>query len=251
MKTIGHIQTDIGNASLANRPEPLAVGGVSPIDLMRVEPRYRFTDDATPVMDNRASGVSGDRPPVVTNPIADRDVEWETSFDVNLSGVFGDPDGDPITYVAVSSDTTVSDTSLVGAAVLRVTAKDKRGASTITVTVTANGKTAVNQFVATTTLPETISVDDPYSPVNPNNPLVGMSGNYELVNGEYVQTTSTVASHTVYTGKVRVDGSDVWEYIDTATYNAFGPIATYGGSTIAGGQDIVGTMSDGVVITAV
>ena len=66
VQTIGHIRTDIGNMSLANRPEPFGIGGVSPIDSLVVEPRYRFTDDATIYMANRQSGPT---PPAIDEVI--------------------------------------------------------------------------------------------------------------------------------------------------------------------------------------
>ena len=83
--------------------------------------------------------------PVPVGSIADRTVDAGQSFTVDASSHFRDPDGDPLTYAAESSDEGVATAGAAGSQV-RVSAV---GPGTATVTVTASdpgGRTAAQSF---------------------------------------------------------------------------------------------------------
>ena len=101
--------------------------------------------------------VHPNRPPVVTEVIPPQNVTAGGALRVDASALFSDPDGDPLAYLAETSDTTVlaalvaGDTVTVaalaaGAATVTISATDPEGLSaslTVSVTVTAGAARSV------------------------------------------------------------------------------------------------------------
>ena len=94
--------------------------------------------------------VSANKAPEVVSPIADQVLsESDDSVSISLAGVFSDPDGDPLSYSAVSSNPAVAVVSLSGST-LQVTAAEA-GVAQITVSA-SDGKadgTASDSFSLT------------------------------------------------------------------------------------------------------
>ncbi len=96
-------------------------------------------------------------PPTVVNPISDKEYpERFNSATVNLSGVFDDPDGDPLNYSANSSDATIVTVSVEGG-VLTITEAGGQGQATVTVTATDPSNAEVSDNFLVTV----VNVNDP------------------------------------------------------------------------------------------
>ena len=78
--------------------------------------------------------VEPNRPPAASGSLPAQNMTVGESVQVNVASFFTDPDGDPLTYAAASSNTAVANVSLSGS-VLTVSAV---AAGTVTVTVTAS-----------------------------------------------------------------------------------------------------------------
>ena len=88
------------------------------------------------------------RPPLVMQSIPAQVVGVGQSEDLDLAPLFSDPDGDPLTYTAVSADSSVALVSVVASSVSVVAVA--KGETTITVTATDTEDLAVTQdFVVT------------------------------------------------------------------------------------------------------
>ncbi|WP_421763536.1 cadherin domain-containing protein [Ekhidna sp.] len=87
---------------------------------------------------------------IVSNPITDQDLdEGFASFEIDLSGVFTDQDGDALTYEVSSSDETIVTVSNSGA-ILTMTEVGNFGPSTVTVTADdGSGITTSDEFIVT------------------------------------------------------------------------------------------------------
>ena len=72
------------------------------------------------------------RAPIVANAVADYTSTDEGTPDIDLNNVFSDPDGDPLTFSAMSSDTAVATVSVSGGSLMISTLAS--GTTTITVT---------------------------------------------------------------------------------------------------------------------
>lgn len=88
------------------------------------------------------------RPPFVMGPIPARLLEVGHTEDLDMAPSFSDPDGDSLTYTAVSADRSVAWASVVGNAVSVLAVA--KGETTITVTATdTEGLTVAQDFVVT------------------------------------------------------------------------------------------------------
>ncbi|MDT8432316.1 MAG: tandem-95 repeat protein [Bacteroidales bacterium] len=109
------------------------------------------SDASTSVSDIFTVAVSNvNDPPIVLSPVGPKEYpEGFNTTPINLSGVFSDPDGDPLTYSATSSDTDVVTVS-VASAVLTITEAGTLGQSTVEVTASdGNGGSVNTSFVVT------------------------------------------------------------------------------------------------------
>ena len=88
------------------------------------------------------------RAPEAADPIPDFELAAGDTVTVDLSGYFSDPDGDPLTFAAGSSDATVASVSVSG--VILSVAAAARGTATITVTASDPGGLVAEQGFAAT-----------------------------------------------------------------------------------------------------
>ena len=88
------------------------------------------------------------RGPVVSAPISDAELHIGDTVEVDLSGHFTDPDGDELSYTAISSDDEVATASASGAALS--VAGVGQGAASVTVAATDPGGLSVEQSFAVT-----------------------------------------------------------------------------------------------------
>ena len=88
------------------------------------------------------------RPPLVLESIPAQVVDVGRTEDLDMAPLFSDPDGDSLTYTAVSADRSVAWASVVGSSVSVLAVA--KGATTITVTATdTEGMTATQDFAVT------------------------------------------------------------------------------------------------------
>ena len=111
---------------------------------------YFAFNDGEEIVSTTVNGaiIVGNRSPDVDAPIDDRTLNYDGSADIDLEGAFSDPDGDELTYEAVSGNSSVVSTSVNGGT-LTVSAEDA-GSTTVTVTARdADGEEAVDEFSVT------------------------------------------------------------------------------------------------------
>ena len=96
---------------------------------------------------------SADEPPTIASPIADVSVDQGTlGHDIDLSGVFTDPDNDNASItkaVTANSNIDLVDTQIVGDTLSLIFSTDMFGTAEITVTGTSNGKMVEDTFSVT------------------------------------------------------------------------------------------------------
>lgn len=88
------------------------------------------------------------RAPEVSDPIPDAEAHVGETVDVELSGHFGDPDGDDLSHAATSSDEGVATVSVSGATL--TVAGVNQGTAAITVTATDPGSLSVEDVFEVT-----------------------------------------------------------------------------------------------------
>ena len=110
-------------------------------------------------------------PPVATGSLSPLSLRInDTEGPIDITSEFEDPDGDPLTYKAESSDPNVAD-AVVPNGMLTVTAGNIRGTATIKVTVTDDqGETAELSFVVTVSEAYTLTARDSGDPMLPDPP---------------------------------------------------------------------------------
>ena len=191
-----------------------------------------------------ATVVSGNRAPVAVGTIPDAGLAVGEEFTAPVVQFFSDPDGDELTYAAVSGDTMVVTASMAGSLItvvgvgagettITVTATDPEGLSA---TQTANFTvTAVNQApVLTDTIPhQDLGVGDTLT--------LDVSTNFADPDGDSLAFTVTSDDTTVAT--VSVDGSMV-------TVVGVGPGAAFVGVTATdpGGLSVTQAFAATVVL---
>ena len=109
--------------------------------------------------------VAANQRPIAVGILPDRTLKPGAAPEpVDLSGAFSDPDGDPLSYAAMSSaPAVVTATTLTGAAVVTLTAAGE-GTATVVVTATdPGGLDATQSFAVTVRVPAPFT-DDPIRP---------------------------------------------------------------------------------------
>ena len=109
---------------------------------------FAVSVEPEPEEDPPPDGDSPTGPPTVFSPLEDISLEGPERREMDLSGVFQDPEGDELTFTAASSNAAVA-TMWVDGSTLTVVGT---GAGTATITVTAedgDGKEASDEFEVT------------------------------------------------------------------------------------------------------
>jgi len=177
--------------------------------------------------------VAGNYPPTVINPISNVSLdEGFGTYAIDISNVFNDPNGDPLTYTVVSSNTAVVTVSLSGTT-LTIT-ESSNGSSTVTVTANdGNGGTVDDSFsvvvhASSFAPPTNLSVtNDGYATWEP--PEEGPTG----FNDDFESYTDFVLEFDPWT-LVDVDGSATYGFTNydfenehyTGSYIIFNPSET-------------------------
>lgn len=142
------------------------------------------------------------RPPVIDVPMPDRVLGARTDSTIDLSPYFMDPDGDALSYDAVSHDSTIASVSVDGS-LLTVTAGSALGASEIEVRASdPDSAQAVQVFEVTViNLPPVVRDTIPYHRLFPGaDSTIGLSPYFTDPNGDtlsYVVRSSNPAAVSV------------------------------------------------------
>ncbi|MDX1546046.1 MAG: T9SS type A sorting domain-containing protein [Rhodothermales bacterium] len=153
--------------------------------------------------------VTGNAPPLVIAPIADTTlVAGGAQFVTDLGPVFDDPDGDPLTYTATSSNETVATAAVQGTSALTVTPLTT-GTTTILVTADdGNGGTVQTTFVATViddNLPPVVTTEIEDQTLVAGGPqfVADLTGVFSDPNGDALTYTAISTSETIATATIQ------------------------------------------------
>ena len=173
---------------------------------------YMGSEEVTAVYFREIDTASGDPygvcndTPITKDPIANQTVTTGHSVTVNLANAFEDPDGDTLTFTALSTDSTIA-TASVNASTLTVTGVSV-GSTSVTVTATDTGDLSVAQtFMVTVpnSSPTTIGTLSPVTvKVGGNASNIDVSGAFSDPDGDTLTYTATSSA----TGKATVSVSD-------------------------------------------
>jgi len=153
--------------------------------------------------------VGPNNPPMETNKISDRTLTVGSPFIRDLNGapsIFSDPDGDVLTYSAISKNTTVATASVAGSV---LTVMPIRPDST-TITVTANdgkNRTASTSFTVLV-YPSTLNLSRPFSFPNRSNASDYSSNDYRLIG---LPGASDLPAKNLFSGEQDKDWQVVWD----------------------------------------
>ena len=188
--------TDVATASVSGNT--LTIAGVSS---GRATVTVTASDGELSVADAFTT-VVGNRPPVTTGDISDQAVAAGGSVDIDVSGNFSDPDGDPLTFSAASSDTDVATASASGSTV--TVAGVARGRATVTVTASDGELSVANAFTATVAnRPPTLVGAIPDQSVTPGgNANIDLSAHFSDPDGDALSYTAVSADVNVATANV-------------------------------------------------
>ncbi len=127
---------------------PLAVG-TAEISVTASDPSRRSVSDSMSVEVTLASNTA----PTVANPLSDRTVSLAGGVvELQLSPVFSDAEGDPLSYAATSSATRVALVLVTRGSILEITPRSA-GTATIAVTATDTGRLSVTDAFELTVSP--------------------------------------------------------------------------------------------------
>ena len=148
------------------------------------------------------------RPPEVTRNIAARTLNKNSSTRINASSHFSDPDGDPISFSATSSNTGIAGVS-VSASTVTIESEDDGGAATVTVTATDEYNDTVSTGFTVTVLnqaPRTQGSIGPVSLYKNNHTLdVNVSGKFTDPDGDALTYSASSDKTAVATTSVSGD----------------------------------------------
>ena len=167
------------------------------------------------------------RSPSASSQIPDAELHVGEGVQVDLSGHFADPDGDELTYAAISSDDEVATASVSGA-VLSVSALGQGGAS-VTVAATDPGGLSVEQSFAVTVPNRAPSVSSQIEDAElhvGDTAEVDLSGHFTDPDGDtlaYTATSSDEGVAAVSTEGASLTVATVGEGVATVTVVAVDP----------------------------
>ena len=167
-------------------------------------------DDAFATQEVMVSVVTGNRAPVAVGEVPDIGLLEDEEFTAPVDPFFSDPDGDELTYAAVSGDTTVVTASMSGTMITVVALAE--GETTITLTATDPGGLSATQTATVRVVgvnnPPVVVEEIPHATIAVGDTLtLDVSGNFSDPDGD--ELAFTVESDDTTVATVSVDGSTV------------------------------------------
>ncbi|OMC63096.1 hypothetical protein BK121_28455 [Paenibacillus odorifer] len=246
-------------------PSPTPVATPSPTPVTTPEPTPVMTPEPTPVMTPEPTPVATPSPtPVNHAPVVQNNIDPISALitsgvqNVDISNVFIDPDGDPLTFAAASSDASVATVSVngnhlnlvpvdSGTAMITITAMDGQGGvntATFAFTVTSNQPPIAISGITTQlltpgiTAPRTFDLAQLFQ--DPDNDMLTYSASIDNVNAGTLSLngntlTITPAANSSASGLVTLTATDDKGGSATSTFtlitaqlvnNGFVPITT-------------------------